>query len=589
MTQLQAQEEQKERSEQSQQVADCSIISGSPTLGDYRLVSKIGQGGIAIIYKAIQMSLDREVAVKILSSKLSSDPEIVRRFDRESRTIARLNHPNIVHVIDRGFAEGRYFFAMEYVEGASFKETLASHEMPLTTKLEVIVMTLKGLDYAHKNGVVHRDIKPANILIDMHGNAKVADFGIAHLVNTPDAEATSSHMVMGTMAYMSPEQKVSSANVDETTDIYAVGVMLYETLVGQKPLGKFKLPSEIDSRIPQGFDRIVERSLATNKTERYQSAVAFKDDLLELTAGQTGAKAQPNVGAAVSGVDSIVGSCRFLDTIRESTHGSTYLVEDNKTKKLIIIKRFNRDNIGLKEARALARMDHPNLVNIIGAGGDANKSVVVMEYAPGGSLADRLVRNYNWREAFTIGQQIAAGLSSAHKSDIFHGNLRPSNVLFDADETVKISDFGSPLHYTSRKNWYSAPEKGVTARGDIYALGVILHQMLFGKTPEYSRHGRLQIEELAADIPERAVEIMRKLLELQSAERYQSCDELLADWKDLSEGKAQVAMAQPTGVSSPQSLKTSQGTSRGLVMLAIGLFVGMALGIAISYSVGFYG
>ncbi|HSG99253.1 MAG TPA: serine/threonine-protein kinase, partial [candidate division Zixibacteria bacterium] len=294
----------------------------TPTLGDYRLISKIGQGGIAEIYKAIQTSLDREVAVKILSSKLSSDPDIVRRFDRESLTIARLNHPNIVHVIDRGFSQGRYYFVMEYVEGASFKEILTTADIPLRTRLEIIVMTLKGLDYAHKNGVVHRDIKPANILIDKHGNAKVADFGIAHIAETPDNEATRSDIVMGTMAYMSPEQKVSSANVDETTDIYAVGVMLYESLVGQKPLGKFKLPSELDPELPTGYDAIIEKALAPIKKDRYQTAVAMKDDLLDLVSTQRNGSA-PKPMASVSGVDTIVGSCRYLDTIRENDYGAT--------------------------------------------------------------------------------------------------------------------------------------------------------------------------------------------------------------------------------------------------------------------------
>jgi serine/threonine protein kinase len=317
--------------------------------------------------------------------------------------------------------------------------------------------------------------------------------------------------------------------------------------------------------------------------------VAHKDDLLDLISTPGDAKQSPSVSNVVSGVDTIVGSCRYLDTIRESTHGSTYLVEDNKTKRLIVIKRFNRDSIGLKEARALEKMDHANLVNIIGAGGDSKKTVIVMEYAPGGSLADRLVRTYNWQEAFSIGQQIAAGLSYTHKKEIFHGNLRPSNVLFDADETIKLSDFGSPLHYSSRKNWYSPPEKGVSARGDIYSLGVILHQMLFGKTPEYSRHGRLQIEEIGADLPGGAIEILRRLLALQCAERYQSCDEVLADWKDLQEGKSPATKAKPAAQIGAKSRLKQKKTDRGVVMLAIGLFVGMALGIAISYAVGFYG
>ncbi|MCK4632576.1 MAG: serine/threonine protein kinase, partial [candidate division Zixibacteria bacterium] len=183
-------------------------------IGDYVITGRIGQGGIAVIFKACQESLNRDVAIKMLSSKLTNDPEIVRRFERESLVVAKLNHPNIVHVIDRGVAGDRYYFVMDYIDGSSLREVIDSVQIPLNTKLEMVVQSLKALDYAHKNGVIHRDIKPANILVDRQGNALVADFGIAQIVGTPDHEMTASDVVMGTMAYMSPEQKLSSTNVD---------------------------------------------------------------------------------------------------------------------------------------------------------------------------------------------------------------------------------------------------------------------------------------------------------------------------------------------------------------------------------------
>ncbi|MEA3296363.1 MAG: serine/threonine-protein kinase, partial [candidate division Zixibacteria bacterium] len=203
-------------------------------IGEYVLTGKIGEGGIAEIFRARQESLNRDVAIKILNSTMTADPDIVRRFERESIVIASLNHPNIVHIIDRGIAGGRYYFVMVYIDGTSLREVIDSNRIPLKTKLEMIVQVTKGLDYAHKNGVIHRDIKPANILIDRQGNAMVADFGIAQIIETPEGEMTSTDIIMGTMSYMSPEQKVSSTNVDQTTDIYAVGVILYEILVGKK-------------------------------------------------------------------------------------------------------------------------------------------------------------------------------------------------------------------------------------------------------------------------------------------------------------------------------------------------------------------
>lgn len=562
-----------------------SLLKNSPILGDYKLISKIGQGGIAEIYKAIQMKLNREVAVKILSSRLSQDPEIVRRFDRESMTIARLNHPNIVHVIDRGFSQGRYYFAMEYVEGASFKEALEQADLPMRTRLEMIVMTLKGLDYAHKNGVIHRDVKPANILIDMHGVAKVADFGIAHLAETPVGEATSTDIVMGTMAYMSPEQKLSTANVDHTTDIYAVGVMLYEALVGQKPLGKFKLPSEINPKIPTGFDRIIEKALAQHAKDRYQSAVAFKDELLDLVSSQSQqSKTDPTHGA-VRGVEGIVGKCRFLDTIRESSHGSTYLVEESQSKKLIVIKRCNQGNAGQAEAQRLAKLTHENIITILGAGGDSAKTVVVMEYAPGGSLADRLVRKYDWQETLVLGVKLAGALSFAAQNGIVHGNLRPSNILFDDNDTPKITDFGMLPHYTTRRNWYAPPEKGSSGRGDVYALGVIMYQMIFGKTPNFTRQGELFIDAGPSRTPQAVLDMFKRLLALQCSDRYQSADEFLSDWSAFQRDQGIPLVKTKSAVAK----KPRKSHFSGAGMFVIGLGLGMIIGIAIAFYVDLFG
>ena len=215
-------------------MAQAVKTSKQPEIPDYEITAKIGEGGIAEIFKARQISLNRDVAIKILFADFTNDEDIVRRFDQESVTIARLNHPNIVHVIDRGKDGDRYYFIMEFVDGISFKDMILSDKYPLQKKMKIIIGVLKGLDYAHKNGVIHRDIKPANILIDREGNPLVADFGIAQIVNNTEQESTSTDIIMGTLAYMSPEQKLSSANVNLTTDIYSVGVMIYEILTGQK-------------------------------------------------------------------------------------------------------------------------------------------------------------------------------------------------------------------------------------------------------------------------------------------------------------------------------------------------------------------
>jgi len=509
-------------------------------IGDYVVSGKIGQGGIAEIFRARQASLNRDVAIKILFPQFSDDPEILRRFERESVVIARLNHPNIVHVIDKGKAGNRYYFVMEYVDGASLREVIDSERIPLRNKLEMIAQVCKALDYAHKNGVIHRDIKPANILVDRQGNPRVADFGIAQIVGTPESEITASDLVMGTLAYMSPEQKVSSTNVDQTTDIYATGVIIYEILTGKKPMGRFKLPSELDPALGPEYDNLVQKCLAQEPKDRFQSAEELKNDILNVIGGGTSDKQASDY--AVGGVESFVGNCQYLDTIKETKFGSTILVENKVTKKLYVIKKHTKGEAGRKEAKLLSTLKHKNIINILGSGGDSRHTVVVSDYARGGSLADRMVRRYEWDKAMTITLQIAQGLDFSHKNNIVHGNLRPSNVLFDGEDEVKLVDFGLPPHYdaANRKNWYSPPERKQSRQGDIYALGVIFHQMVTDRNPSYDAGGNLRLDDVSRWMPDEIQKILAKLLAIRVANRYKTLTEFLMDYDDFDQ-RQQVA------------------------------------------------
>ena len=503
-------------------------------IGEYTLTGKIGQGGIAEIFKGRQESLNRDVAIKILSTSLTSDPDIVRRFERESLVIAKLNHPNIVHVIDKGKAGKRCYFVMEYVDGTSLREVIDSVKIPLATKLEMLVQVCKALDYAHKNGVIHRDIKPANILVDRQGNARVADFGIAQIVGTPECEMTSADVVLGTLSYMSPEQKVSSTNVDQTTDLYAVGVILYEILVGKKPLGRFKLPTEFNAELPKAFDVIVSKCLAQEAKDRYQTAVDLKDALLDVTSASQSSR--PAEDMSLSGAESFIGRCRYLDTIKETRFGATILVENKVNKQLYILRKHNKGEIGRKEAKLLTSLKHKNIITVYGSGGDAKSTVVISAYAPGGSLADRMARRYDWQQAMKIMADVACGLNFAHKNNIVHGNLRPSNILFDASEEIKLTDFGMPAHYdvAGKKNWYTAPERKSSKGADIYALGVIVHQLVTGRTPEYDTTDNLRLNDVHTRLPEPVAAILRRLLAVRVGQRYSSCEELLVDWENFS-------------------------------------------------------
>jgi serine/threonine-protein kinase len=397
----------------------------------------------------------------------------------------------------------------------------------------MFVEVCKALDYAHKNGVIHRDIKPTNILIDRQGNPLVADFGIAQIVSTPESEMTGSDLVLGTLSYMSPEQKVSSTNVDQTTDIYALGIILYEVLLRKKPLGHFRLPSEIDRGIDSRFDEIIHKCLAQEPKDRFQTAVQLKDAVLEVME-------HPAAGTATDsftgkGADSFMGRCRYLDTIKENRFNSTILVENRVTKRLYVIKKHNRGAAGRKEATLLSSLKHENIINIHGAGGDAKSTVIITEYAQGGSLADRMARKYTWQQAMDIIAGVASALDFGHKNNTVHGNLRPSNILFDADEVVKVCDFGMLPHYagSAKRNWYAPPERKPSKVGDVYSLGVIVYQLLTGANPTYDQLDNLQFGDVARYLPEAVRKMLTKLLAIRVGRRYQSCEAFLRDWEDF--------------------------------------------------------
>ncbi len=547
--------------------------SSTPIIGDYKILARIGKGGIAEVYKALQMSLQREVAIKILSARYTLDSEIVKRFERESLLIAKLNHPHIVHVIDKGVKGRRCYFVMEYVDGANFKQVIYDPDVDIKSKIEIVVQVCKALDFAHNNGVVHRDVKPANILIDRQGNAKVADFGIAQLHDNPDCDHTSGDIVMGTLAYMSPEQKLSAAKVTRATDIYALGIILYEICCGKKPEGRYPLPSEVDPHLPAAMDDIITGCLAEHPGDRYATAAALKDALLNAFAGEI-YNSRP-AESAIANVESFMGKCRFLDTLRETHFGATYLVENKQAGTLYIIKKSNQGDAGLKEAKVLARYKHENIINILGAGGDGKKTVIVTEYAPRGSLADRMVKSYTWNEAMAIVMHMAEGLEFAHNNNIIHGNLRPSNVLFHEDEIVKLTDFGLPAHYTMHKDWFAPPERKQSRQGDIFSLGVIAYMLMTNRLPQHDNSGTPYLADIELKVPKPIQDILSKMLMVRAAKRYQTVRELLDDY-----GEYQASLAEPLIAASPPAvIPKKTGPTVPAILVVAAVLVGVLLAL----------
>jgi tRNA A-37 threonylcarbamoyl transferase component Bud32 len=248
------------------------------------ILELIGRGGMGFVFKARQPHLDRYVALKLLPDKLASDPQFAERFNREGRFLAKLNHPNIVSIFDFGQAGGFYFLLMEYVDGVNLRQAMQAGRFSPAEALAIVPRICEALQYAHEQGVLHRDIKPENILLDAKGRVKIADFGIAKLVGE-DAQAfhlTGTGAALGTPHYMAPEQFEKPSQVDHRADIYSLGVVFYEMLTGELPIGRFKPPSE-RTPLDQRVDEIVMRALEKERELRQKNAGEFKTQVEQVT------------------------------------------------------------------------------------------------------------------------------------------------------------------------------------------------------------------------------------------------------------------------------------------------------------------
>jgi serine/threonine-protein kinase len=243
-------------------------------LPGYELIDLVGRGAMGEVWRARQVSLNRTVALKLLPEKFAKDADFVARFEKEAAALASLSHPNIVQIIDRGTAEGRYYFAMEYVAGLSLRERMRRAPLSVLDTLRIVRQLCEAIAYAHERDVVHRDLKPENILIDEGGHVKVADFGLASFTgdDTERPELTATSVAMGTLNYMAPEQRRDAKRVDGRADLYSLGVIFYELLTQDLPVGRFRGPSERVPGLDRQLDAVVFKLLEPDVETRTRSA-----------------------------------------------------------------------------------------------------------------------------------------------------------------------------------------------------------------------------------------------------------------------------------------------------------------------------
>jgi len=263
-------------------------LQSGQTVGLYKIVNQIGQGGMATVYKAYQPAMDRYVAIKVLPRQVANDTEFIARFRQEARTIANLEHARILPVHDYGESDGILYFVMRYLDAGTLKDRLASGALSLSEIDRLFTQLCEALEYAHSRGVVHRDLKPANVLLDSRGNVFLSDFGIAKILEN-DPKFTGTGQMIGTPAYMSPEQ-AQGEKVDQRTDVYSLGIILYEILVGKVPFDadtplaivlkhindQVPLPSDLKPDLSPAVEQVLLKALTKNPNDRFSNVSEFR-------------------------------------------------------------------------------------------------------------------------------------------------------------------------------------------------------------------------------------------------------------------------------------------------------------------------
>ena len=508
----------------------------------YQYLDKIGEGGMATVYRGIQRSLNRPVAIKVLSAELSDNPSIIKRFKRESLIIAQLNHPNIIHVIDKGTtSSGRPVFIMEFVEGQTLSEIIADGILTFNRKIDLLIQVCKGLGYAHKLGVIHRDIKPANILIDGEGNARLLDFGIASFFKDKQSgDDKETKLVMGTESYMAPEQKLGISETSELSDIYSLGVVIYELLSGQLPVSPVRPLSVLVPDVPEELNTLVMQCLSEHKEDRPSTVEGVKNTILRVMQGQhIGKDQQERAGEGLAAIQNRFG---LLDVIRDDKHGAVYLYEEKSSNNLLVIKKKVGRASGLKEAKLLSQLKHPNIANILGTSNKQHVFIIVMEYIAGGTLQDRLIEPMSTSFFLSMACQVCEGLAFAHRNRIVHGNLRPSNILLTTNLQPRLSDFGLDEHYlvsSDKHNWYRPDNEENSELLDIYSLGAVFFHALTGAPPEM-RGGALVRSKIFNSLDSEFQELLIRMLEKDPLLRPQSVEAVLSEFHMMVEDQKTV-------------------------------------------------
>ena len=512
------------------------------TIPGYHVKTLLGEGGMAKVYLAIQKSLDRQVAIKVLDASLNQDQIVQQQFEQESHLVAQLNHPNIIQVIDKGMTDEELpYFVMAYIKSISLETILPRKDVNLSRKLDILIQLCSALAYAHRNGIVHRDIKPANVLVDYDGRAYLMDFGIAgYFTAHKEKNMSTSEMVMGTDAYMAPEQREGISSTNHLSDIYSLGVLIHEFIYGVTPIHATRQTyHEFNSdqantkfTLINKLQLLTEQCIHASPAQRPISVEAIRQQLLLIAQGK---HLNTNRWGVESTRDNIPPNYTLLEILKENPFGATYLVNDPNRQRFLVIKKQSLDHLGNAPQYAvkLTQIQHPHIARVYGTGKNPRVFIIAVEYLGGGNLQERLNQTMSIGQCLILAQQLANAIACAHSYGLIHGNLRPSNILFAERNHLKLTDFGFPAHsYGEHTDWYHPANEPASAAADIYAMGVILFQLITNNLPENTWWGLKKYWQLR-HLPARLRKSILLMLHPKPIKRLKSADIAATIFTDL--------------------------------------------------------
>ena len=592
--------------------------AGYVIAGRYQIVRRLGQGGMGTVYEAFDVELERSIALKTIRPDLAANAAALRRLKQEALLTRQIAHRNVVRVFDLGIAGGLRFITMEFVDGSDLKSLLESRgKFAPREALSVMKQVCQGLQAAHAEDVVHRDLKPQNILVGRDNRVRIVDFGLARSFEHTGITRTGA--VLGTPHYMAPEQALGGQS-DARSDIFALGVVLYELLTGELPFPAENLAesflartrnrarhiASVDRSVPEWLARIVMRCLEREPASRYQTAQELFEELNAADKLRSSSQASTS-GMIAPGM--ILGSRYLIEAeAGEGGMGKVYRARDLDLDRTIALKIVRPELandphalLRLKHEISLAsQISHRNVLRIHDLGEANGLRFVSMAWADGEDLG-HLLRRYGSLPEERIVQlaiEMCEGLAAAHDQGIVHRDLKPGNVLLDSAGHACIADFGlarsetqeqlsraGEVHGTPR---YMSPEQAegklVDSRTDIYSMGLILYEMSTGKIPFKDDSVFQTLALRVAEAPQSPklanpalsdglAGIVLRCLERDPRSRYANARELLAGLRQLEAENAASERKPHSGVKSRAHRAWAYGAFGIVAAIAIATLV----------------